>query len=131
MRGMTRLIALLLAALTTQAAWAATASSQFTVRLTLSNGGKCTGETLSQPAAAVVQVVCGSTGPFVHIEPPPSVAPAAFIGRTFRYPQPTEGFVPMTTEQGISVGTPVATVTEFRVVGDSVRDNQFELLISF
>ena len=131
MRGMTRLIALLLAALTTQAIWAASASGQFAVRLTVSNGNKCTGETLSQPAEAVVQVVCGSTGPFVHIEPPPGVAPAAFIGRAFRYPAAVEGFVPLTTESGISVETPVATVTEFRVVSDSVRDNHFELLISF
>jgi hypothetical protein len=128
---MTRLLPLLLAALTTQAAWAGTASSQFAVRLTVSNGGKCTGETLRQPAEAVVQVVCGSTGPFVHIEPPPDIAPAAFIGRAFRYPAAIEGFVPIATESVISVGTPVATVTEFRMVGDSVRDNHFELLISF
>jgi hypothetical protein len=79
----------------------------------------------------VVQVVCGSTGPFVHIEPPPGIAPAAFIGRAFRYPAPIEGFVPIATESGISVDTPVATVTQFRVIGDSVRDNHFELLISF
>jgi len=128
---MSRLITLLLAALTAQAAWAASASGQFAVHLTVSNGSKCTGETLSQASAAIVQVVCGSTGPFVHIEPPPDVAPAAFIGRAFRYPAAIEGFVPITTESGFSVDTPVATVTEFRVVGDSVRDNHFELLISF
>ncbi len=129
---MTRFFPFVLAALATQAAWAASASSQFAVHLTVSNGnGKCTGETLSQPAEAVVQVVCGSTGPFVHIAPPPDIAPAAFIGRAFRYPTSMEGFVPLTTETGIRVDTPVATVTEFRVVGDSVRDNHFELLISF
>ena len=131
---MTRLLTLLLAAVTTQAGWAATASSQFAVRLTVSSG-KCTGETVSQPAEAVVQVVCGSTGPFVNIEPPAGVAPVAFIGRAFRYPVGTpeaiEGFVPVATESGMSGYTPLAMVTEFRVVSDSVRDNHFELLISF
>lgn len=128
---MTRFLPFVLAALATQSAWAASASSQFAVHMTVSNGGKCSGETLSQPAEAVVQVVCGSTGPFVHIEPPPEIAPAAFIGRAFRYPASIEGFVPVTTESGIRVDTPLATVTEFRMVGDSVRDNHFELLISF
>lgn len=128
---MTRPLALLLAVLATQAAWAGSASSQFAVHMTVSNGSRCTSETLSQPAEAVVQVVCASTGPFVHIEPPPGVAPAAFIGRAFRYPSAIEGFVPIATESGISVDTPVATVTEFRMAGDSVRDNHFEVLISF
>lgn len=128
---MTRLLPFVLAALSAQAAWAATASSQFAVHLTVSNGTKCSGETLRQPAEAVVQVVCGSTGPFVHIEPPPGIAPAAFIGRSFRYPSAIEGFVPIATESRTTVDTPVATVTEFRMVGDSVRDNHFELLISF
>lgn len=131
---MTRLLSLLLAALATQAAWAATASSQFAVRLTVSDG-KCTSETRSAPPAAVVQVVCGSTGPFVNIEPVQGGPLTAFIGRAFRYPagatEAIEGFVPVATESGISSYAPVGTVTEFRVVGDSVRDNHFELLISF
>lgn len=131
---MTRLPALLLAALAAHPAWAASASSEFAVRLTVS-GGTCTSETLNEPPAAVVQVVCGGAGPFVNIEPAQGGPFTGFVGQAFRYPvadpPALEGFVPVATASGTTAYAPVGTVTEFRLVGDAVRDNRFELLISF
>lgn len=137
---MIRITTALLAALAAPAGWPGT--SQFSVRLTVS-GEKCTSETVSATAEAVVQVIC-SSGPFVTIEPanprPRAAALAPTVsgasGGAFRYvigsPEAAlAGFVPLATTDGTTAYPPEGTVTGFRVVGDSVADNHFELLISF
>lgn len=121
---------------------AGTASSQFFVQVTLAPAAeRCAGETLNQPSAAVVQVVCDA-GSFVNIAPGPGtvVGPQstffryyienASSVRTGATAMPAIGSLP----QGnafMELQQSVGTVTGLRVVAESGADNHYELLISF
>jgi hypothetical protein len=120
---------------------AGTASSQFSIQVTVApTAERCSSETHSQTAAAVVQVVCDS-GSFVNIAPGPGtiVGPQSTF---FRYyienvsavragaTDPAIGLLP----QGIAFAElqqSIGTVTGLRVVAESGADNRYELLISF
>lgn len=120
---------------------AGTASSQFSVQVTVAPAAeRCASETLSQPSSAVVQVVC-NTASFVNIAPGPGtiVGPQSSFFRyyvenvsTIRSDAPIpaigslpQGFAFMDLQQS------VGTVTGLRVVAESGADNHYELLISF
>lgn len=131
---MKRLATLLIAVLALPAAWSAGTGQQFSVRVTVS-AAKCTSETLRETRAAVVQVVCDSS-PFVSIEPTRPGAFAGFVGGPFRFrlgsPEAElAGFIPVATDYGSTAYPAEGTVTGFRMVGESIADNHFELLISF
>lgn len=120
---------------------AGTASSQFSVQVTLSPAAeRCASETLIQSSAAVVQVVC-DTRSFVNIAPGPGtvVGPQSTF---FRYYIENASAVRAGTTMPAIGSLPgeltlmelqqrVGTVTGLRVVAESGADNRYELLISF
>ena len=131
---MTRLLVFFAAALVGTAACGATARSQVTVTVSLAPAEQCTSETLEQPAASVVQVVC-SSGNFVTIVPAPGslVGPQSSAYRYYiRNARLTGHFLPTGVQEFQDEDPGVGTVTGFRLVsGTSASDNLFELLISF
>lgn len=119
---------------------AGTTSSQFLVQVTITpTVERCSGETLSQPAAAVVQVVCDA-GSFVNIAPGPGtiVGPQSTF---FRYYIENASAIRSGSSPAIGslsqdlpsmeLQQSVGTLTGLRVVAESGADNRYELLISF
>ena len=124
---------MLAASLAAAAAWSATATSQFSVRVVVGQE-KCTSETVSRPTTAVVQVVCSSSN-FVSIAPLRGGSLSGFSGSAFRSAlapaQASSGFATIATPEGTSADGAVGTVTSFHLVTNSTTDNLYELLISF
>lgn len=120
---------------------AGTASSQFAIQVTVAPAReRCSGETVNQPSAAVVQVICDS-GNFVNIAPGPGtiVGPQSTF---FRYyienvssfrggPAGLAGTFLPTDLEAAELQQSVGTVTGLRVVAEAGADNRYELLISF
>ena len=124
----------LAAGLTAAAAWSATSTSHFSVRVVVSQE-TCTSETVSLRNPAVVQVDCSSSN-FVNIAPLRARPLAGSSGGAFRStsmspPAVLAGFAPIATSDGTSAQAAIGTVTSFQVVANSATDNLYELLISF
>jgi len=131
---MNRLFVFFAAALVASAASGTTAKSQLTITVKVAPAERCTSQTLEQPSASVVQVVCRS-GNFVTIVP----APGNFVGpqsSAYRYyirnDRVMGQFLPTGVQEFQDEEAGVGTVTGLRLVsGSSAADNLFELLISF
>ncbi|RYH15343.1 MAG: hypothetical protein EON54_28770 [Alcaligenaceae bacterium] len=120
------------------AAWSGTATSRFEVKLELQYREKCVSETLGQQTNAVVQVVCGSGGNFVTIDPAPGKPFLGTHGGAFRYyfrlghRGVTDRGLPLVGLDGdVNPYIGYGTVTGLRVFNSQGVEDPFEFLISY
>ena len=130
---MKKLVAVLMGALYSGMLWWVQRLQPFLSTCSLTQQQKCTSETLSQQANALVQVVCRS-GNFVSIDPAPGKPFLGTQGGAFRYyfGVGSSGATPLAVvDRTLSPYVGYGTVTGLRVFNPYGAEDPFEFVVSY